>query len=75
MAIIGNSLGLGHIETGVRCTIKHSLHGSMARQGAMDLEGYTYKVVLFPSIFLNNVWLQFCSPVQDVLDMVGMVLA
>lgn len=37
----------------------------------MDLEGYAYKVALFFFMFLDDMWLPFCHPVCDVLEMAG----
>lgn len=41
----------------------------------MDLEGFAYKGALFPSMFLDGLWLPFYLSVCDVLDMVGVASA
>lgn len=49
-----------------------TLEMSRPYQGAVVLEGFTEKVVLYPMMFLNWLWLPFYHYIQDVLDFIGL---
>lgn len=45
------------------------------QEGVMDLEGYTLKAALYPSMFSSDFQLPFCCLVYDVLDYLLLALA
>lgn len=56
----------------LKCTVLEVLQ---LDEGAVNLEGYAYKVVRFPSMFNDGLRLPLCIPIHDVLDMVSMAPA